>query len=234
MLYIVGLGLNEKGISLEGMEVVKKCKKVYLENYTVEFPYSKENLESTINKKVILSDRGFVESFEVLEEARKMDVALIIYGSPLMATTHISLMQEAKESKIKVKVIHSASVLDAVSETGLQLYKFGKITSIPGFEADSFVETIRENQTIGAHSLILIDIGLDFEKAIEKLDNAAKKGNIKFGKFVVCSNLGSKKQRIRYGRIEILKEEDIKPPFCFIIPGKLHFVEKDFLEGFWT
>ena len=38
MLYLIGLGLNEKSISLEGLEAVKKCKKVYLEGYTVDFP----------------------------------------------------------------------------------------------------------------------------------------------------------------------------------------------------
>ena len=32
MLHIIGLGLNEKGISIEGNETLKKCKKVYLEN----------------------------------------------------------------------------------------------------------------------------------------------------------------------------------------------------------
>ena len=41
MLYLIGLGLNEKGISLEGLEVIKKCRKVYLEEYTVNFPYKK-------------------------------------------------------------------------------------------------------------------------------------------------------------------------------------------------
>ncbi|KKM86908.1 hypothetical protein LCGC14_1274180 [marine sediment metagenome] len=45
MLYLIGLGLNEKGISLEGLEAVKKCEKVYLESYTAEIPYSKEDLE---------------------------------------------------------------------------------------------------------------------------------------------------------------------------------------------
>ena len=40
MLYIIGLGLNFDGISKFGLGVVKKCKKVYLENYTVDFPYN--------------------------------------------------------------------------------------------------------------------------------------------------------------------------------------------------
>jgi len=48
MLYIIGLGLNERGISLEGKDAVKKCKIFYLESYTVEFPYSLKDLQRYI------------------------------------------------------------------------------------------------------------------------------------------------------------------------------------------
>jgi diphthine synthase len=35
MLYVIGLGLgDEKDITLRGLEAIKKCKKVFLENYT--------------------------------------------------------------------------------------------------------------------------------------------------------------------------------------------------------
>ena len=44
MLYLIGLGLNENGISKQGLDVIGKCKKIYLENYTVEFPYSISDL----------------------------------------------------------------------------------------------------------------------------------------------------------------------------------------------
>ncbi|HEB47000.1 MAG TPA: diphthine synthase, partial [Candidatus Pacearchaeota archaeon] len=127
MLYLIGLGLNEKGISLDGLEAVKKCEKVYLESYTAEIPYSKEDLEKIIDKKINPADRNFVESLRILGEAKNTDISLLVYGSPLTATTHISLIQEAKKSGVKFEVIHAASILDAAAETGLQLYKFGKI-----------------------------------------------------------------------------------------------------------
>ena len=232
MLYIIGLGLNEEGISLEGMEIAKKCKKVYLENYTIEFPYTLEKLEEVLDKKIIPADREFVESLQIIDEARKMDIALLVYGSPLTATTHITLLNEAKLSDVKCKVIYSASILDGIAESGLQLYKFGKITSLPKFEAESFIEVIKENQSIGAHSLVLIDIGLDFEEAIENLIKVSDKNNVKVNKLVVCSRLGCKGRRICYDNINNLKSLDIQAPFCFIIPGKLHFMEKEVLESF--
>ena len=50
-----------------------------------------------------------------LLEAKKIDIALLIYGSPLMATTHITILQEAKRQKIKYKVFHGASVFDSIA-----------------------------------------------------------------------------------------------------------------------
>ena len=49
MLYLIGIGLNEKSFSLETAEIVKKCKKVYLEAYTVDFPYEFSELEKSID-----------------------------------------------------------------------------------------------------------------------------------------------------------------------------------------
>ena len=134
MLYLIGLGLNANGISKEGLETIKRCKKIYLENYTVNFPYSEGALKGLIDKKILPADRDFVESMQIIDEAEKKDVALLIYGSPLTATTHIALIQEAKASNVRYKIIHNSSILDAVSETGLQLYKFGKTASMPKWD----------------------------------------------------------------------------------------------------
>ena len=226
---MIGLGLNVDGISKYGLSIAQKCKKIYLETYTVDFPYSQEQLEESIGKKIIPADRDFIEGLEIIDEASKMDVALLIYGSPLTATTHITLIQEAKKSGVRYKVIYNASILDAVAETGLQLYKFGKITSIPNFEADSFIEIIRENQKINAHSLILVDIGMELKDALEKI---SKIEGIKQNKIVVCSQLGTQNSRIYYNKIENLKDKNIKKPYCIIIPSKLHFVEKEVLLDF--
>ena len=232
MLYLIGLGLNEKGISLEGLEIFKKCRRVYLEDYTVNFPYKKEKLEKIIGKKVISVNREFVENKmdELIKEAKKEDVILLIYGSPLTATTHISLIQELKKKKIKYGVIHNASILDALTITGLQIYKFGKIASMPRFESDSFIDIIKENKKINAHSLILVDIGLEFEEAIFKLEKAAKRKNLEINKLVICQSLGTINQKIFYMTVSKLKNKKIKKPFSIIIPSELHFVEKEFLE----
>ena len=65
MLYIIGLGLNVDGISKFGLEIVKRCKRVYVESYTVEYPYSFRELEEKIGKKTISADRELVEGLSV-------------------------------------------------------------------------------------------------------------------------------------------------------------------------
>jgi len=231
MLYLIGLGMSVKGISQEGEEAVQGCDRVYLETYTVEFPYTRKALEKELDTEIHEAGREIVESNFLVKEAKNYDVALLIYGSPLCATTHISLMDEAKKEGIKFKIIHAGSILDAVAETGLQMYKFGKTTSMPSFESTSFIETVLDNQKIGAHTIILADIGLEYGKALEKL-RAGAKGNFQFEKIIVCSRVGLKDSKIMYGSVENLGAKEVKPQYCFVIPGKLHFIEEEFLESF--
>ena len=237
MLYLIGLGLDKNCITKEGMNALSKCKKVYLENYTVDFPYTSHQLEEMINKKVLLANREKVEDLSIVDESKKLNVALLVYGSPLTATTHITLIQECKNLGIKFKVIYNASILDAIAETGLQLYKFGKIASMPAwkksFEPDSFMKIIQQNLSQEAHSLILVDIGLDFRSAINQLKIAAKKYDIPLKKFVVCQSLGTKNSKILYRSIEEFEGySGVQKPYSIILPSKLHFIEKEVLEMF--
>ncbi len=239
MLYLIGLGLDKKGISQEGLEIARRCKKVYLENYTVDFPYKKGELEEVLGKEINPVNRDFVESLGFIDEAVKKDVALLVYGSPLTATTHIAIIEECKASGIKCEVIYSASVFDGILETGLQFYKFGKVASMPvwiaseNYKPDSFMKIVKDNQKIDAHSLILIDIGLEIEDALGQLQKAAKNHGVKLGKLVLCQRVGAEKKNIFYGTIEEIKERAVKKPYCLIIPSKkLHDLERKSLEGF--
>ncbi len=232
MLYLIGLGLNEEGYSWEAYNAIERAEKVYIENYTVDFPYETSFLEKQFKKKLIPAGRDLIEQFKILDDAKKNDVVILVYGSPLTATTHISLIQEAKKRKIKTKVLYNASVFDAVAEAGLQLYKFGKIASMPNFSADSYLNVVKDNLKIKAHSLILVDIGLKFEDALEKLEKDAGNKKINLDKILVCERLGLNDSHIYYNTIEKLKSKKIKAPFCIIIPSELHFMEKEVLENF--
>jgi diphthine synthase len=233
MLYLIGLGLNEKGYSREAYDIILKADAIYVDTYTIEFPYEVSALVSQFKgKRFIPVGREFVEGMRFLGEAKKKDVILLVYGSPLVATTHTAIIKEAIEKKIKIKIIHAGSILDAVAETGLQPYKFGKTTSLPNFPADSYLNIVKENLKVKAHTLILVDIGLKFEDAIKRLKDECKNKKINFSKIIVCERLGLKDSHIYYGDINNLKNKKVRNPFCFIVPGELHFFEKEFLESF--
>ena len=72
MLYLIGLGLDKKDITMNGLEAIKKSKKIYFENYTNVMPYSVKDLEKLIKRKVLIADRKFVEENEsLIEESKK-------------------------------------------------------------------------------------------------------------------------------------------------------------------
>lgn len=242
MLYIIGIGLSdEKDITIKGLEAVKKCDKVYLESYTSKLVCDISALESLYGKKVVPVDRAFVEGAEqLLAEAKQENVALLIIGDALSATTHWDLLQRAKE--IQTTVIHNASIFTAIAETGLQLYKFGKTTSIP-FEqtTETPYNILKENQSIGAHTLLLLDLRpqenkyMTVNEAIEfmlKIEDKRKEAIITEETTCIgVARLGSKDQFIRAGRVKELLSIDFgKPVHALIVPGKLHFVEEEAME----
>lgn len=59
-----------------------------------------------------------------------------------------------------MKVIHNASVMNAIGICGLQLYRYGETVSIPFFtdtwRPDSFYEKIKRNIDMGLHTLCLL------------------------------------------------------------------------------
>ena len=236
-LNLIGLGLNEKSITLESIEAIKASDEVYLENYTVDFPYTIKELEKSlkIKTKIIPLEREKVEDESIITKAKSKNISLLIYGDSLSATTHTQLILACKKQKIKYKVYHNASILTAIAETGLQLYKFGKTASLPRwipdkFEPTSFVEIIKENQKIQAHTLLLADIGLDIKDAKSQIKKATLSQNLKLpDKIIVISNAGTNKQKIFYENIEKLQDKTEKP-YCFIIPSKLHFAEQEVLD----
>ena len=58
MFYLVGLGLGDaEDITIKGLNIVKKCKRVYLEAYTSILTVGKAELVSKAHKAVpVLSD----------------------------------------------------------------------------------------------------------------------------------------------------------------------------------
>ena len=243
MMYIVGLGHTLKDLSLNSLDALKKSKEVYLESYTSLSNFKIEELETLIGKKVqILNRKGIEEEKLFLKD----NTALLVYGDPLSATTHLEILQEAENKNIKLEIIHAPSIMTTIAETGLQLYKFGKTASIPfwteNHKPESFFDYLEQNQSIDAHTLCLLDLDPENEKFLSISDaisrileiSKSRKSNIsEKTKFIGCARLGMKDAVIKYGNQEELSKINFgKAPFCLILPGKLNFMEEKIIAKY--
>jgi len=86
-------------------------------------------------------------------------------------------MLRAHERGIQVVAIHNASIMNAIGACGLALYNYGQAISIVFFtdtwKPDSFYDKIKQNQSLGLHSLLLLDIKVK-EQSIENLARGRK------------------------------------------------------------
>lgn len=248
-LYMIGIGLgDEKDISLKGLEAVKKCSSIYLESYTSKLNCSIEALEKLYGKKIMLADRDLVEKnaeSTILKQAKEKEVAFLVIGDIFGATTHNDLRLRALKENIKVIYIHNASIINAIGVTGLELYKFGKTTSIP-FENENVAtpyDVLAENQKNNLHTLLLLDLSpeenrfMAVNQAIEYLLNIEKqKQKSMFTEDTMClgcARIGAEDQTIRYGKAsELLKQDFGDAVHCLIVPAKMHFMEEEALQLF--
>lgn len=180
MLFLVGLGLaDERDITAKGLDVVRRCSKVILEHYTSLLLVPKEKLEELYGRSVELADREMMETGidTILDHAREEDVALLVVGDPFGATTHSDLVLRAASRSVPVKVIHNASIMNAMGCCGLQLYHFGPSVSIVFFteawRPESFFDKLCDNLSRGCHTLCLLDIKVK-EQSIENLARGRK------------------------------------------------------------
>ncbi len=230
MLYLLSIGLwDEKDLSIRAIEVSRKCQKLYAEFYTSDIATDVAKLARTVGRAVIELKRSDLEehSQKIISEAKTKNIGIFVPGDALSATTHIALVLEAKRAGIPVKIVHSSSILTAIAETGLSLYKFGRVVTLPKSGCPpSLKRALSQNKKAGLHSLILLDIGLKISDAIEILiKNKAIKPNTKL---IAAARLGSDEQIIRYGPAAGIRID--ASPAVLILPSKLHFIEKEFLS----
>ncbi|MBI2105221.1 diphthine synthase [Candidatus Woesearchaeota archaeon] len=239
-LYLIGLGLeSEKDISIKGLEAIQSSSEIYLENYTSALQVGKEKLEKFYKKKIILADRDLIENkfTEKIISGKEKNISLLIPGSPLVATTHIAIFQEAILNKIPVEIIDNSSIFTAIGITGLELYKFGRTASIP-FDNKNIktpIQILEQNQKINLHTLFLLDLNPKEKKylSIKEAINYLEKNKVsKKEKALACARLGCGNFVIRYRNLDELKNKNYgKPPYCLIIPAKkLHFMEEEMLK----
>ncbi len=248
MLYLTGIGLQPKHLTLEAIEALKACEKVYLEGYTSAYSTGgRDALEDIIGKAVSVLSRKQVEGefLPVLEGAMQKNVALCVFGNPLNATTHVQVVLDAKKLGVKTIIIPGISVFEFAAFTGLERYKFGKTTSIVFQEDDyapeSFYDTILENKKMGLHTLCLLDIRADEEKMmavrhavsiLESIEEKREKNVVSESILIGMAGMGSASQQVKAGTTEQLKARNFSSsPQSLIVCGKLNEKEMEGLKA---
>jgi len=245
------MGLSdEKDLSLRAIELAKDCDLLFVEFYTNKMNTTKEKLEQVIGRDIkILTRKEVEESNLLIKEAKDKKVGLLVGGDALCATTHLALKCEAEKNGIETIVIHGSSIFSAVAETGLHIYKFGQAVTIPFLEKlknelpISVYEKVKENKKMGLHTLMLLDIVEEEKKYMNvreaceillKLENKMQqKVFTKDTEIIVFARAGSNDSQLFYGKFDkAINSSFGEPPFCIILPGSLHFTEKECLEMF--
>ena len=168
-------------------------------------------------------------------------------GDPFCATTHSDLQVRATKLGIRVKAIHNASIINSVGITGLQLYSFGHIVSVPFFTEKwrpySFISKVERNFVNKLHTLVLLDIrvkeisdenlmkgkkiyeppsfmsvNVALEQIKESLENGDYPGlDLKDLKFYGVARIGAEDQKILSGSFEELVGVDFGKPLHSVL-----------------
>lgn len=249
-LIFVGLGLaGTKDITLRALQAIRNARTVYAEFYTSHLIGATHNqLERELDKRVVLLSRDDTESGaeKVLAAAAEHRVAFLTAGDPMTATTHQDLRLRAEQRGIPVRIVHGVSIqVAAPGAAGLQSYKFGRTTTVvfpqPNFNPVSPYETIRDNKGRGLHTLVLLDLRADENRFMtagqglgvllgheeERRENVVTEAS----EVVALARVGADDEVVRFGAAQRLREADLGPPLhCLIVPGDLHFAEREALE----
>jgi len=249
MLWFVGAGINGyRGLSLAALDVLKKCDTIYAERFTSALSdHDLESISALVGKEVKPVPRSFVEDGrEILENAKKSDVALVTYGDPLIATTHSELRARAARNDVITRVLHAASgIPSTIGETGLHAYKFGRMVTMMSEPQStiSVYNTIFENLLAGSHTLILTEYSSSHDgrgepfflepatvfRMLLDVEHDQRYQIFSNNTFaIVASRVGQDDQRITSGKVGSLAKIDFGTgPHTVIVTGSMHFTESE-------
>ena len=254
MLSIIGLGLDIGDISLKGLNSIREADRVLIETYTLPIPAGYiELLEKETGKKITKTDRKALEDDvrATAAPAAEYDLALLVPGDPLVATTHHIIIEAAMDAGAEVRIIHSASIFTAaIGESGLDIYRFGPTTTIPFWSSKykpvSFIDTIAKNLCNNNHTLVLLDVdaqaGLTMSYAdavalLLKAEEMRRKKVLGAKKILIMCEIGTPEQFIVYSEIGDIKLERLEKRMSskrtvLIIPAELNFAEARLVRSF--
>ncbi|MEM4417852.1 MAG: diphthine synthase, partial [Nitrososphaerota archaeon] len=250
-LFFIGVGLSPvKNLTLESLDAIDRCEKIYVDTYT---GYLDEEVLNFLRRRkggqLVLASRKMLEDegVKIVMEAMERDVGIVVAGDPFIATTHQALRSEAFLRKVPVCIVHGISVISAAASiSGLHIYKFGRIATVPRTkdlkQLSQPYQAILDNLALGLHTLLLLDTadgGLTVQEALEKLRSFERDYTHKIFVdellIIAAARIGLRDFRISAFRLDQIEHISLpSPPHCMIIPGEMHFTEREFVKTYST
>ncbi len=251
MLALVGIGLDAKDISVKALEFLKNAQVIYADTYTsITSSESLKYIREDTGKEIIPISRSHMEERlgDTIKDASRFDIAILVIGDPLVATTHHIILEEAARRGIESRVFHSSSIFSAgIGESGLDIYKFGPTTTVPfwseHYKPTSFIDVIAKNLSNGEHTLVLFDLNqptgtapMSIEQATHII-NMADRGGV-LGpekKVLILADIGRASQSIKYiefSRVPGLAGDLSGRILSMIVPSQMSFAEEESVKRF--
>ncbi len=248
MLFLVGLGLSEKEIPVGTIEVCKKCE-LYMDRFTSIISDNTVNyVENATGKRITELSRQEMEenANEIVRKASGKDIAILIGGDPLIATTHKILYIEAKKQGVDTQIVHANSIITtAIGESGLDFYRFGSPCTIPKWSEHyspvSFYEKIAANLKMKEHTILLLDYDsknkctISIKEAMKTLKMAElhyKKGIITDEtKIILLHNMAQDDNKVVLTNINKAKSLDYEGINIIIMPAEPTDIEREAVKA---
>jgi diphthine synthase len=231
MITLIGLGLDNGEVTEKGLNTIREAEKVFAEFYTNTETINLERLEEKTDSKIEkLSRKGVEQEDTIIKEGEESNVAFLVSGDALTATTHYDIKHRAEEKGIDTEVVHAPSIFTSIAETGLNVYKFGRTVTLPEEGTpESVIKHIEKNDEIGLHSLILLDINLEADKAAGKI--LEMKPEFSERETVVLERANLESQEFSKKTLKKVSNSEFgEPPHSLILPGKKSHKEEEFTK----
>ncbi len=246
VLKLVGLGLGPPDyLTLKALSALESSRIVYLDTYTSSVPPELVKfLAGRLGARLRLAGRRDLEEGvrAILDEASVGEVSIAVPGDPMIATTHVAVLQEAVKRGVDFEVIHGVSALSAaISTSHLSSYRFGRVVTIPKQSSAESLSTIyrriAENLQAGLHTLVLLDVAgsgmLASEACAELLKVAEKEGGPLYADspVIVLARIGYPDAFRAVCRLSEAPRLNLPPPpHALVIPSQLQPYEAEALE----
>ncbi|MDE1846112.1 MAG: diphthine synthase [Candidatus Micrarchaeota archaeon] len=254
MLFLIGIGLNNRDIPYSAADDLSGADEVLVDQYTnfitdedLAWITSKFQISPKLIHRSDLEENAKV----MVEKAKEKDIVLLVSGDPLIATTHHTILDLAAKKGVEYKIYHSSNIFSgAIGESGLDIYKFGPTTTITfwseKYKPTSFIDVVKKNFENGQHTMCLCDYHynekrrMKVSEAIELLHVADETKGYGFitekSKILVLGDVGKDSQEIRYLQVGKINKEDLRAfegkVITLIVPGPMNFAEEEALQKF--